>query len=110
MKKIITFFLAAILTLALVPVRSFAGPGEEPSSLVTTKPNVTPSDSAEASALLLRLDEIKTMDKTKLEAKEKKDLRKEVRSIKRDLKDIGGGVYISAGALIVILILLILLT
>lgn len=110
MKKIITFFLAAILTLTILPVRSFAGPGEEPSSLVTTKPNVTPSDSAAASALLLRLDEIKDMDKTKLEATDKKALRKEVRSIKRELKDISGGVYISAGALIVVLILLILLT
>jgi hypothetical protein len=41
---------------------------------------------------------------------DKKDLRKEVRSKKRKLKDISGGVYISAGELIVILILLIVST
>lgn len=110
MKKKFTFLMAAILTLTILPVTLSAAPGEDPSSLVTTKPNVTPKESAEASALLLRLDEIKTMDKTNLEAKDKKTLRKEVRSIKRELKDIGGGVYVSAGALIIILLLLILLT
>ena len=47
---------------------------------------------------------------SKLKSSDKKELRKEARSIKRELKDISGGVYISAGALIVILILLIILT
>ena len=46
---------------------------------------------------------------SKLKSTEKKDLRKEVRSIKRELKDISGGVYISAGVLIVILIILVVL-
>lgn len=102
--------MAAMLTFAILPATLSAGPVEDPTSLVSTKPNVTPKDSAEASALLLRLDEIRDMDKSKLEAKDKKDLKKEVRSIKRELKDISGGVYISAGALILILLLLILLT
>jgi hypothetical protein len=44
---------------------------------------------------------------SKLKSTEKKDLRKELRSTKRELKDISGGVYISAGLLIVILIVLI---
>lgn len=110
MKKFFTILMAAMLTLTILPVTISAAPGENPSSLVTTKPDVTPKESAEANALLLRLDEIKTMDMSKLEAKDKKALRKEVRSIKRDLKDISGGVYVSAGVLIVVLILLILLT
>jgi hypothetical protein len=110
MKRIIMCLMAVILTLTIVPSRSFAASGEEPTAIVTTKPMETSKESAEAKALLIRLDEIKTMDKSKLDAKDKKALRKEVRSIKRELKDISGGVYISAGALIVILILLILLT
>ncbi len=111
MKKSIIYLMAVILALTILPVQTFASPKEDPSSLVTTKPvESTTTESAEAKALLFRLDEIKNMDMTKLKASEKKDLRKEVRSIKRELKDISGGVYISAGALIVILILLILLT
>lgn len=104
--------MAAILTIAILPVQTFASPKEDPSSLVTTKPdeNISTTESAEAKALMFRLDEIKNMDMTKLKASEKKELRKEVKSIKRELKDISGGVYISAGALIVVLILLIVLT
>ena len=101
--------MAAILSLTILPVQSFAATKEDPSSPVATKPPET-KESAEAKALMLRLDEIKAMDMSKLKSSEKKELRKEVRSIKRELKDIGGGVYISAGALIVILILLIILT
>jgi Skp family chaperone for outer membrane proteins len=110
MKKLITFLLAVILSLTILPVRSYASAKAAPTVLVIAKPDETTSEAAEAKALLSRLDEIKTMDKTKLKASDKKNLRKEVRSIKRELKDISGGVYISAGALIVILILLILLT
>jgi hypothetical protein len=48
------------------------------------------------------------MDST-LKSSEKKNLRKEVRSINHKLKAISGGVYISAGAAIIILLLIILL-
>lgn len=108
MKKFIFCLMATILSLTFLPVQSFASAKEDPSSLVVTKPP-DPAESAEAKALVTRLDEINAMDMSKLKSSEKKDLRKEVRSIKRELKDIGGGVYISAGALIVILILLIVL-
>jgi hypothetical protein len=65
--------------------------------------------SAEAKALTLRLDEINAMDKSELKASEKKNLRKEVRSINHNLKTIGGGVYLSVGAVIIIVLLLIIL-
>jgi hypothetical protein len=55
------------------------------------------------------LDEIKATDKSKLNSDEKKDLRKEVKSIKHNLKDIGTGVYLSGAAIILIVILLIVL-
>jgi hypothetical protein len=64
---------------------------------------------AEALALLSRLDEIKAMDMSALGKTEKKQLRKEVRAIKSELKAVGGGVYLSAGAIIIIILLLILL-
>lgn len=65
-------------------------------------------DEALTNSLILRLEEIKQIDKTKLQPSEK-ELRKEVRTIKSQLKEIDGGVYISVGALILILILLIVL-
>ena len=76
---------------------------------VTTVVNPKPSESAEAKALLLRLDEIKAMDKSSLKPSERKKLRKETRSIKQQLREVKGGVYISAGTLIIIAILLIVL-
>lgn len=66
-------------------------------------------DSRQADVLLERLNEIKAMDKSNLNSSEKRQLRKETRAIKSQLKEIGGGVYLSVGAIIVILLLLILL-
>ena len=67
--------------------------------------------SAEAAKMELRLTEIKAMDMKTMNSSEKKELRKEVRTIKSDMKaiDNGGGVYISVGAAILIVLLLILL-
>lgn len=56
--------------------------------------------------LQLRLDEINSMDKSNLTSSEKKELRKEVKTIK---KAANGGVYISVGGLIIIILLLIIL-
>jgi hypothetical protein len=49
------------------------------------------------------------MDKSNLKPSEKKVLRKEVRTIKHQLKDIGAGVYLSVGAIIIIILLLVIL-
>lgn len=64
---------------------------------------------AEIQRLTNRLEEIKRMDLDNMPASEKRALKKEVRASKKKLQDLGGGVYISAGALLVIIILLILL-
>jgi hypothetical protein len=49
------------------------------------------------------------MDISKLSSPDKKQLRKEVRSIKGELKSLAGGIYLSVGALIIIIILIIIL-
>jgi hypothetical protein len=49
------------------------------------------------------------MNKSELKSAEKKNLRKEVKSISHRLREISGGVYISVGALIIIVVLLIVL-
>lgn len=66
-------------------------------------------ESEAVKALTLRLEEIKAIDKSTLTRAEKKELRKEVRAIKHEVKKISGGVYISATTLIVLLILIIIL-
>lgn len=67
------------------------------------------ADAIRAEVLLKRLDEIKALDKSEMTRPERRKLRKEVRTIKRELKDLGGGIYISVGALIIIILLLIIL-
>ena len=66
--------------------------------------------SEEASRLFNRLEEIKTMDATNMSRKEKRELKREVKAInnKLETKD-SGGLYISVGAAILIVLLLILI-
>lgn len=70
-----------------------------------TKPPMT---EAQMQVLVDRLEEIKTMDKSNMERTEKKELRSEVREINEEIKR-NGGVYLSVGALILVIVLLILL-
>lgn len=67
------------------------------------------NESAEAKVLLNRLDEIKAMDKTTLSFQEKRQLRKEVRTLKTNLEALNNGIYLSVGAIIIIALLLILI-
>ena len=108
MKKIILGLLATCLSLTFIPLQSFGATTDEPSSLVVTKPP-EPAESAEAKALLLRLDEINATDMSKLKSSEKKNMRKEVRSINHELRELTGGVYLSVGAILLIALLLIIL-
>jgi ferredoxin-fold anticodon binding domain-containing protein len=107
MKKITFAVMAIFLSLTFYPGQSSAATTKEitPASVVITNP----ADAAKVKTLELRLTEIKDMDKSDLKAAEKRELRKEVRSIKKQISELGGGVYISVGAIIIILLLLIIL-
>ncbi|WJJ97367.1 hypothetical protein [Algibacter luteus] len=63
----------------------------------------------EIKVLINRLNEIKALDKSALNRLEKKELRKEVRTIKQKVRSTGNGIYISSGAIILILLLIIIL-
>lgn len=91
-----------VMSFTFIPNQSKAAPA----SAVTLSAG---TDAAKADALNARLYEIKNMDISNLTSPQKKELRKEVRTIKQQLSAIGGGVYISVGAVILILILLIIL-
>lgn len=105
MKKITFCLMTTCMALAFNPLHSKAENAVVSSSLVISKA----AESAEAKTLIIRLNEINIMDKSKLNSSEKKNLRKEVRAINTKLAPLGGGVYLSVGALVLILILLIIL-
>jgi hypothetical protein len=104
MKKIVICLLMAFMSLTLIPLQVNAKT-TEPSSATAPKP----AEAAEARMLEIRLNEIKELDKSKMESAEKKNLRKEVKSIKHRLREVGGGVYLSGAAIILIVILLVVL-
>ena len=60
------------------------------------------------SAILTRVYEIQKMDKSNLTTTEKKALKTELKSLKKNYRD-NGGVYISVGGLVIIILLLILI-
>lgn len=107
MKKITFVVMAMFLSLTFYPGMANAATTKEatPTSLVDKNPTASP----EAKVLLQRLDVIDRLDKSNLKSTEKKALRKEVRSIKNQLEAMGGYVYVSAGVVILIVILLIIL-
>ena len=121
MKKVISILMTMFFLLLFMPSRLRADENTDKTSTSVIN-NV---ESANVNALLLRLNEIKTMDIPAMDSAEKKALRKEVRSIKSELKaisksdsnspaiserkDRGNGIYLSAGAIIIIVLLLILL-
>ena len=56
-----------------------------------------------------RVEEIKSIDKSSLSREDRKQLRNELVSMKKEAKALSGGVYLSVGAIIIIILLLILI-
>jgi hypothetical protein len=101
MKKVM---ICLVVLATLVPTLGNAAASHAP-----VVPISTGTEPIEVRLMLNRLETINAMDKSKLKATERKALRKEVRLLKKDLKASGGGVYLSVGALILIILLLIVL-
>jgi hypothetical protein len=72
-------------------------------------PNAKITESARAVGLMDRLVEIKESNISSLSRIEKKELRREVKGIEKELKKQSDGIYISVGAIIIILLILILI-
>lgn len=134
MKKITLWFAIAALLFALNPAQLKAESDNELSSIEPAKTevgmissletsraliavteaemsNVTSAEAVEtayANALMDRLNEINEMDKSAMSSSEKNELRKELRAIEKEQRP-SGGIYISVGAAILIVLLLILL-
>lgn len=101
MKKSIFYLMLLMITMIVTP--GHAATATDPVALENKE---LP---ARVQTLLLRVNEIKAMDKSELSREERKELRKELRSINTELKSTGNGIYLSIGAIIIIILLLILI-
>lgn len=104
MKKTILCLIIMTLSFSILPNSVMAS--EKAPIHTSKKTNDIP---IEIKVMLDRLNEIKGMDKSSLKSDEKRVLRKEVRTIKKDIRASGNGIYISSGAIIIILLLIIIL-
>lgn len=102
-KLIRTTSLFVLMAIAL-PATAAAIVPESPTAKDPVK-----TENVRVQQLTQRLEEIRAMDKSELTRMEKKNLRKEVRGMKKEMKELKGGVYLSVGAIIIVVLLLILL-
>ncbi|MEP7195554.1 MAG: hypothetical protein ABI851_03485 [Saprospiraceae bacterium] len=110
MKKSIIFVCLMVLTFSTSAVYANMPNSTYASESATFPPKKESKLSAEElTRLTNRVEEIRNMDKSKLTTKEKSELKKELKSIKKNVKKSGGYIYISAGTLILIIILVLIL-
>lgn len=102
-------FFVLLMVLALSAPAAFGSDKKSVSEKTTTTTKTENKLSEEEiSRMTKRIEEIRDMDKSNLTVKEKRELRQEVRVI-RQHSHRGGVIYIGAGTLILIIILIILL-
>ncbi|HVX48588.1 MAG TPA: hypothetical protein VHB48_00470 [Chitinophagaceae bacterium] len=95
------FFLAFALMLSLTcTTRSFAADAVTDNKIAATE---------RLQQIKSRLEEIKHMDKTNLTREERRELKHEVKGMRKEAKAMGGGVYLSVGAILIIILVLILI-
>ena len=114
MKKTVLAIMAVFVIIIYFPNLVRGETEQAPVAVVATSPVTT----VDASVLTARVEAIKAMDFSTLNSTEKKELRKELRVIKTDLKKSNkrdeyathgnGGIYLSVGAIILVVLLLIL--
>lgn len=104
MKKSNLYLVMMLLSLSVMPATIIAAEKNATEIAVNTK-----EVPKEVTTMLNRLEEIKAMDKSTLTSVEKKELRVEVRTIKAELRSTNNGVYLSVGAILIIILLLIIL-
>lgn len=105
MKTISKFQVLLLVFSMATVVPSFANNGGKEKTPTT----MTAEEKAKVDVMVKRIKEIRDMDKSDLSRAERKALRKEVKEIRTALKEGNGGVYLSIGAIIIIILVLILI-
>jgi hypothetical protein len=115
MKNLRSRLVAFSFVLAAAPVQ-FAVAGEPTPKIVVNQENLaklSPADQERVLVIADRLETITTMDRSELTSSERKALRTEARQLKEEAREFNRGgevIYISAGTIIIILLLILILT
>lgn len=103
MKKIAYFLSLMFLFTSMAPAAMAKGDKKE-------KPELTAEQELRLGEIQTRLAEIKAMDFGEMSKNELKEVKVELKELKKEAKQNGGGIYLSVGAIIIILLVLILIT
>jgi len=108
-RNISIIFLSVLLSVSVS--QSYAANGDD--HKIPSKEQVAAMTDDEKKARLeeinARVNEIKEMNKSSLSHSERKALKKELRDMNKEAKVVSGGVYLSVGAIIIIILVLILI-
>jgi hypothetical protein len=97
------YMLAIALVFALTSQTTMAKETKPAKQSLTTEQQVRLEE------ITRRVEEIKSIDRSSLNSEQRKELRNELVSMKKEAKALSGGVYLSVGAIIIIILLLILI-
>jgi hypothetical protein len=110
MKKTIFFGILLIFTLsssiAFASNKNSKATIENSATLVKTDNKLT---AEEVAVMTARVEEIRDMDKTNMTTMEKRELKKELKAIKENVRKDGGIIYISVGTVLLIVLIIILI-
>jgi len=105
MKK--TIFAAILMVFTLSATTTFASKSDLKSNAPVATENKLSAE--EVSRLNSRVEEIRSMDKSEMSNSEKKELREESRSIKKNVRKNGEYIYIGGTTLLIIILVIILI-
>jgi hypothetical protein len=104
MKKSIFFGLLMIFTMGTT--MTFAAKNDMKATPVATENKLS---TEEVNRLKTRVEEIRSMDKSEMTVTEKRELRKELKSTKENVRKSGEIIYISGGTILLIILIIILI-
>jgi len=105
MKKAI--FIAFLMIFTMVSSSTFANKAEAKTVAPVATENKLSAE--EVSRMNKRVEEIRSMDKSEMTGSEKRELRKESKGIKENVRRSGEVIYISGGTLLIIILIIILI-
>jgi len=104
-----TIFLSILLIFTMSTTMVFAGKKSASEKAAITMKAENKLSEAELKVLTTRVEAIRSMDKSEMSSLEKRELRKELRGIKENVRRSDGVIYIGGSTLLLIIILIILL-
>ena len=102
-----TIFIAILMIFTMVSTSAFANKAGTKSVAPVATENKLSAE--EISSMNKRVEEIRSMDKSEMTSSEKRELRKESKGIKENVRRSGEVIYISGGTLLLIILIIILI-